>query len=223
MALVPVYKRVDDATTNSDPCAVFTIDEIRVAIQSRPHEPAVFRPDPSHAGVAMILAGDDNNLDACFIRRTEHEGDPWSGQVAFPGGRADRVDLDAAAVAERETFEEIGVRLASRHRIGALPIRPIQRRDRGIDMTLSPFIYYVGTGGHSAASVRQAHEVASVFWVPLAHLFDEAASTELEYPFNGQLTTFPGIRFEDYVIWGLTLRILDSFAGIMDRELPALR
>ncbi|MCZ6666658.1 MAG: hypothetical protein O7B81_15270, partial [Gammaproteobacteria bacterium] len=108
------------------------------------------------------------------------------------------------------------------HRIGPLPIRPIQRRDRRIDMTLSPFVYYVGVDGHATASVRQSREVASVFWVPLNHLFDEAATTELEYPFNGQLTTFPGIRFEDHVIWGLTLRVLESFADVMSLSLPAL-
>ncbi|MCZ6770426.1 MAG: CoA pyrophosphatase [Proteobacteria bacterium] len=201
---------------------MLTIDEIRTAIQSRPHEPAAFRADPSHACVAMILAGDDNKLDACFIRRAEHEHDPWSGQVAFPGGRAEPSDKDAASVAERETFEEIGVRLEPYHRIGPLPIRPIQRRDRRIDMTLSPFVYYVGVDGHATASVRQSREVASVFWVPLNHLFDEAATTELEYPFNGQLTTFPGIRFEDHIIWGLTLRVLESFADVMSLSLPAL-
>jgi len=201
---------------------MLTIDEIRTAIQSRPHEPTAFRADPNHAGVAMILTGNDNKLDACFIRRAEHENDPWSGQVAFPGGRAEPNDKNAAAVAERETFEEIGMRLQPHHRIGPLPIRPIQRRGRRIDMTLSPFVYYVGVDAHSTASVRQSHEVASVFWVPLNHLFDEAATTELQYPFDGQLTTFPGIRFEDHVIWGLTLRVLESFADVMSLSLPAL-
>ena len=90
-------------------------------------------------------------------------------------------------------------------------------------MTLSPFVYYVGVDGYATASVRQSGEVANVFWVPLNHLFDEAATTELEYPFNGQLTTFPGIRFQDYIIWGLTLRVLESFAEIMNLSLPALR
>ena len=42
---------------------------------------------------------------------------------------------------------------------------------------------------------------------------------ELEYPLGGSPQRFPGIRYGDHVIWGLTLRILDSFAEIMERDL----
>ena len=207
--------------SNRDSCVMLNVDEIRTAIQKRPHEPAAFRPDPSHAGVAMILAGDDNNLDACFIRRAERDGDPWSGQVAFPGGRAGPGDQDAQSVAERETFEEIGLTLERHHLIGPLPIRPIERNYLRGGLTLSPFVYHVDAGKRVSVSAKLPLEVADVFWVPLRHLFDEAATTELEYPFNGKLTTFPGIEFENHVIWGLTLRVLESFAEIMSRPLPA--
>jgi 8-oxo-dGTP pyrophosphatase MutT (NUDIX family) len=166
----------------------------------------------------MILAEGETDLDVCFIRRAEREGDPWSGQVAFPGGRADRVDRDAHAVAERETLEEIGLHLAPHHRVGALPVRPNVRSD----LTLSPFVYYVGEAQRAQATVRLPHEVASVFWVPLVHLFDHEAVTELEYSLGGSPSQFPGILFDDHVIWGLTLRVLQSFAEIMERDLPAL-
>lgn len=166
----------------------------------------------------MILADGATDLDVCFIRRAEREGDPWSGQVAFPGGRADRVDRDAHAVAERETLEEIGLELAPHHRVGALPVRPNVRSD----LTLSPFVYYVGETERAQATVRLPHEVASVFWVPLVHLFDHEAVTELEYSLGGSPAQFPGILFDDHVIWGLTLRVLQSFAEIMERDLPAL-
>ncbi len=201
---------------------MFSIDEIRTAIQNRPHEPAAFRPDPSHAGVAMILAGDDNNLDACFIRRAERDGDPWSGQVAFPGGRASPDDRNAQRVAERETLEEIGLKLEPHRLIGPLPVQPIQRNYLRGSLTLSPFVYHIDGASRATATVRLPQEVADVFWVPLRHLFDADAITELEYPLDGKLTTFPGILFEEHVIWGLTLRLLESFADIMRRPLPAL-
>jgi 8-oxo-dGTP pyrophosphatase MutT (NUDIX family) len=166
----------------------------------------------------MILAHGETDLDVCFIRRAEREGDPWSGQVAFPGGRAGHGDVDAHAVAERETFEEIGLVLDPVHRVGALPVRPNVRND----LTLSPFVYYVGDAQRAQATVRIPAEVASVFWVPLTHLFDDDAVTELEYPHGGSLSQFPGILFDEHVIWGLTLRVLHSFADIMRLELPAL-
>ena len=168
--------------------------------------------------MAMILADGERELDVCFIRRAERDGDPWSGQVAFPGGRADNTDPDAHAVAERETFEEIGLILEPQHRIGPLPVRPDVRGG----LTLSPFVYFVPGDVRAQATPRQFEEVASVFWVPMSHLFDHGAVTELEYPLGGAPSMFPGIQFDDHVIWGLTLRILQTFAEVMERPLPAL-
>lgn len=198
------------------------IEEIRTALNRRPHRPARFSADPSHAGVAMILADVGGELEACFIRRAERDGDPWSGQVAFPGGRASAGDTDACSVAERETREEIGLVLERNHRIGPLPIRPIEPRYGRTALTLSPFVFYVEEQSRQTARVCLPQEVADVFWVPLAHLFDETTTTELEYPFGGQLTTFPGILYDDHIIWGLTLRVLESFADIIERRLPAM-
>lgn len=201
---------------------MLTIAEIRDALQSLSHEPTAFQPHPSQAAVAMILVDGAEGLDVCFIRRAEREGDPWSGQVAFPGGRAGPQDPDAFAVAERETWEEIGMRLEARHRIGALPMRPIERNARRDSLSLWTFVYYVGAEEQAMATARLPHEVASVFWVPVQHLFDVAAVTQLEYPLGDTASVFPGIRFGEHVIWGLTLRVLASFAEVMRRPLPAL-
>ena len=213
---------------------MLTIDEIRAALDRQTHYPAEFRAHSSQASVAMILADGSpassdksgalqNQLEVCFIRRAEREGDPWSGQVAFPGGRASAEDPNAHAVAERETWEEIGLTLAADHRVGPLPIRPIERRDLREPMTLSPFVYYVDQQTKETAFARITEEVAHVFWVPITHLFDETAVTELDYPIAETWSTFPGIQFGDHVIWGLTLRVLDSFAEITQRPLPALK
>ena len=197
---------------------VLTIDKIRINLAQSSHEPAVFEASYRQAAVAMILAPGHNDLDVCFIQRAERDGDPWSGQVAFPGGRADPSDATANAVAERETMEEIGLPLHSRQLLGPLPVRDIQREHLKI---LSPFVYYVGADSQRIATVYEKNEVASVFWVPLHHLFDQAAATELEYPMGGTATQFPGIRYGEHVIWGLTLRVLESFAEIMQRKLAA--
>ncbi len=198
------------------------IDEIRLALSRLQHDWDVYCPHPSQAAVAMILSEGTRGLEVCFIRRAEREGDPWSGQVAFPGGRASASDTDAFAVAERETWEEIGVVLRREHRVGALPMRVVERNVTRSGLTLWPCVYYVGQAEQAMATARLPHEVASVFWVPIGHLFDVNAVTELEYPLGVTASIFPGIQFGEHVIWGLTLRVLASFAEVMERSLPAL-
>ncbi len=199
---------------------MLTLTQIREGLIRVPHDPGIFVPRPTHAAVAMILADGADTLEICFIRRAERAGDPWSGQVAFPGGRASAADVDPHAVAERETWEEIGMHLLPRHRVGVLPMRPIERNPRE-QLTLWPFVYHVGAAEKASATARLPKEVASVFWVPMGHLFDSQAVTEIEYPVGVTHSTFPGIQFGEHVIWGLTLRILASFAEIMERILPA--
>jgi 8-oxo-dGTP pyrophosphatase MutT (NUDIX family) len=195
---------------------MMTLDEIRDALDARQHKPAKFKATSRQASVAMILAGREKDLEVCFIRRAERAGDPWSGQVAFPGGKADSSDRDAHSVAERETHEEVGLKLTASHRVGPLPTRQVATRN----LVLSPFIYHIGSDEKNTVFAREPEEVAHVFWVPMSHLFKQSSATELEYPIGGSGMTFPGIRYQEDVIWGLTLNVLDSFAQIMQRELP---
>ncbi len=195
---------------------MMTLDEILGALNTRQHKAAKFSATPRQASVAMILSGREKDLDVCFIRRAERAGDPWSGQVAFPGGKADSLDKDAHSVAERETHEEVGLKLTENHRVGPLPTRQVATRN----LVLSPFIYHIDTAEKATVFAREPAEVAHVFWVPLRHLFTPSSATELEYPMAGSGMTYPGIRYEEDVIWGLTLNVLDSFAQIMQRQLP---
>ena len=208
---------------------LLTVEDIRSALgRRRPPDPEPappFTPEWRNASVAMALAGEGDRLEACFILRTVRDGDPWSGQVALPGGRAEPGDADAAAVAERETFEEIGLRLTRNQCLGALPVQPLYRiGPRG---SLSPFVYHLGPdftrGGAAAWRATLNHEVSEAFWVPLGHLFDPRAATSIEWERPGRAeTVHPGIDFEGRVIWGLTLRVLGTFADLVGKRLPAL-
>jgi 8-oxo-dGTP pyrophosphatase MutT (NUDIX family) len=200
---------------------MLTLDEIRLAASQVQLDHRVFEPHPRQAAVAMILAEGRSQLEVCFIRRAERQGDPWSGQVAFPGGRASQEDAHACAVAERETLEEIGLPLGPQHRVGPLPMRLVENNASRAALTLWPHLYRVSAAERALAGPRIPQEVADVFWVPLDHLFDEARVIEYEYP-GVTASVFPGIQFGEHVIWGLTLRVLASFAEVMQRRLPAL-
>ena len=206
---------------------MLTVADIRTALgRRRPTVPAPpFTPEWRNASVAMALAGEGDGLEACFILRTVRDGDPWSGQVALPGGRAEPGDPDAAAVAERETFEEIGLHLTRDQCLGALPVQPLYRiGPRG---SLSPFVYHLGPGfvrgGSAGWRATLNHEVSEAFWAPLRHLFDPGAATRIEWARPGRAeTVHPGIDFEGRVIWGLTLRVLGTFADLVGKRLAVL-
>lgn len=199
--------------------AMPTLTDIESALER--HHPNVkpFRPVRDHAAVAMILAGQPDTLNLCFIRRAEREGDPWSGHYAFPGGRASPRDPTAQAVAERETEEEVGLTLQEGQLLGPLSEMPVRLGGVDTGMVLSPFVYYLGS--HPAA-LQPNGEVAAAYWVPLAHLWDSANSTHLELERHGAHLHFPAIRYRDYVIWGLTFRVLTMFSAVLDDPLPHL-
>ena len=106
------------------------------------------------AAVAVLLVPDP--LSVLLIRRSEREGDPWSGHVALPGGRAELEDVDLAATAIRETAEEVGVLLDRTQLLGALDdVAPRSSVPR--IFTVRPFVF----GLASQPSLQLSSEVAS--------------------------------------------------------------
>lgn len=187
---------------------------IRQALANAPIEPVP--PSRSMAAVAMALAGEPDALELCFILRASREGDRWSGQMAFPGGKAEPSDPTAEAVAIRETREEVGLRLEHAEALGGLA--PITVRPAGPLGMLSPFVFYVGV--ERPPLVPQQAEVADAYWIPLTHLWDESNRGTIDWEHLGQRMRFPGIRFGEHVIWGLTHRVLAQWAEQLGRPLP---
>jgi 8-oxo-dGTP pyrophosphatase MutT (NUDIX family) len=96
--------------------------------------------DARRAAVAVTLAPGPEELEVLLIRRAEHEGDPWSGHMAFPGGHHDPTDPTLAATAERETLEEVGIDLARHGRlVSRLDEVQAQARGSALDMVVTPF------------------------------------------------------------------------------------
>jgi 8-oxo-dGTP pyrophosphatase MutT (NUDIX family) len=184
---------------------------IRAALAAR--EPARV-PDAvsSRAAVALILRGGPAGLDVLFIRRAEDARDPWSGQMAFPGGRSEPGDADLRVTAIRETAEEIGLDLAREAEyLGRLDEVRAMARLRPMDLTITPFVFHLpGRGG-----ATPGEEVTSIHWLPLGSLLSPEASSTYEYRHEGRVLSFPSLRVRDVVIWGLTYRMLASFTSLL--------
>ena len=95
-----------------------TLARIRQALAA--HRPTVLPADRPHAAVAMLLADAQPLPEALFIVRAQHDRDPWSGDIGFPGGRVAPGDGDPRRTAERETGEELALDLAATDYLGRL-------------------------------------------------------------------------------------------------------
>ena len=60
------------------------------------------------AAVLVPLVLHDEGITALFTQRTKRTTKP-SGQISFPGGPVEDVDINAEATALRETKEEVGI------------------------------------------------------------------------------------------------------------------
>lgn len=191
-----------------------TLEEIGRSLARR--SPVVL-PDGGErrAGVAMVLREDASGPSVLFIERARSEGDPWSGHMAFPGGRMDPGDADARATAERETLEEVGLSLRGARYLGRLD----DRRGNPVShpaLVISAFVYAV----EAPPPLVTNQEVAEAFWFPLRELL----SQERHVPYLARAEhEFPGILVgepERHVVWGLTYAFLESFFASVGRPLP---
>lgn len=168
--------------------------------------------DQREAAVALILKPAKAGLMGLFILRAKKAGDPWSGQMALPGGHRERNDLSLVETAKRETFEEIGLDLGPKSRfLGALEgVRANPRS--GIDLVVTPQIFLLET---PAVTFTPNEEVARVLWGNLDQMFNGAARTEASFPEFQREGKVPGYRVDSEVVWGLTFRMLNDFFDLL--------
>jgi 8-oxo-dGTP pyrophosphatase MutT (NUDIX family) len=166
----------------------------------------------SRAAVAVILRDTPSGFEVLFIRRADHEGDPWSGQMGFPGGRAEPGE-DLAATAVRETREETGIDLARvGERVGELDEVRAMARMRPMDLSIRVFVFRL----RGPVETVLSEEVRSLHWVSLDEALAPDAQSTTEYVYQGTTLEFPCLRLEGLVIWGLTYRMFTSFQRVLE-------
>jgi 8-oxo-dGTP pyrophosphatase MutT (NUDIX family) len=197
------------------------VEQVRRALSARPPE-LVGDPARPRAAVALVLRGGRRGRagaegpEILFIERARHPLDPWSGHMAFPGGRVDAGDASPRAAAERETLEEVGLSLARAAQLGRLDDLEGRHAGRRLPLVISAYVYHVARGNGPLAI---NHEVEEAFWVPLRQLVDPRHHVEYPTPWAG----YPGIRVghhERHVVWGLTYRFLEIFLARLGHPLP---
>lgn len=157
------------------------------------------------AAVALIFrAGEEGRPELLFIKRAEYPGDPWSGQVAFPGGREEHGDTSLSGTAVRETREETGVDLERDGRLIGTLDDLYPRSVRLPPISVRPFVFALERNEPLSLS----SEVALAFWIPFGSLATSEAWREDTVFASGIQLNARVFRHQDHVIWGMTERIL---------------
>jgi len=163
------------------------------------------------AAVAAVLRVVEGSPELLFIKRAEHEGDPWSGHMAFPGGRHEPGDATLEDTACRESLEELALDLRAGAILGRLddlaPRSPVLP-----PILIRPYVAVVAPD----VTFSPSEEVAATFWVPLSVLAHEDSRAEHVMTINGARARFPGFRVHEHIVWGLTERIVQQLLSLLD-------
>ncbi len=182
-------------------------DSIVEWLQQQPPR-RVHEPGAREAAVAMILVPTDAaGLELLLIERVKRAGDPWSGQMALPGGRRDDVDATLLETVSRETREETGVELPPDSLLGELddlfPNISVLPK-----IVVRPFVF----GLETRPTVAASDEVATHVWASLETL-RECRRTE-EVVVGESRRTVDAFVLGERVVWGITYRIVAPFLDI---------
>ncbi len=175
-------------------------EKLRQVLQAAEPRQLPNGPADRRAAVFAIFV-DRAETHLLLIRRAEQPNDPWSGQIAMPGGHLEDADANSTAAAYRETAEEVGIGKESIRMLGDLGLFATQIREVSVRA-------FVGLWDGAAKPRSNPAEVASIFEVPVGELlerhdgmgFHDRSPGEL-----GEALTYPS---DNGTIWGVTARIL---------------
>ncbi len=159
--------------------------------------------EDSHAAVAILLRERNDDLEFFLVKRAEVEGDPWSGDMAFPGGKRGDEDRDLVETASREVLEETAIDLREKSKLGYM--KPIFSSVR-TNMKVQPIVYVYD----EEPEVSLNYELTRYLWAPLSELVQSRTKQDVK-GWNSDV-----YKYDGEVVWGLTFKMLEQLIELIE-------
>jgi len=155
----------------------------------------------ANAAVAILLYTGVDDLELLLVKRAVNPSDPWSGDMALPGGRRHQKDKDVFETVVRETREETGINLLLYEMLGHLQTNTSNRSSSPVHIL--PFVFLCDR----KPEIKLNTELSRFLWIQLGTLKLSRGTSMVK----GRET--PCFLAMGEVVWGLTFRIL---SGLLD-------
>jgi len=163
------------------------------------------------AAVLVLLFPDDvGDARVVLTERVTRDGH-HSGEVSFPGGRAEVTDSDLVATALREAEEEVALEQAI---AGVRVVGELERFWIPIsNYEVTPILALAERRPHLVAS---PDEVARIVEPRMADFLPDAPFEIVERTVRGWPLRYGSYRVDGLSVWGATARILSQLGAVLD-------
>lgn len=163
------------------------------------------------AAVLVLLFPDEAGEARIVLTERADRGGHHSGEVSFPGGRAEDADADLVATALREAAEEIGLDVVAYgvRVLGTLPVQWIPVSNYAVTPV-------VAVAERRPVMTPQASEVAAILEVPMRTFLPDADLLEVEREIRGWQVRYAAYPVEGLAVWGMTARVLGGLGAWLE-------
>ena len=155
------------------------------------------------AAVAILVRPNKYDLEFFLVKRAEVDDDPWSGDMAFPGGKKNETDITLIDTVVREVMEETSIDLSCKQIIGFM--EPVYSSVR-TDLAVQPIVYRFD----EYPRVQLNYELTKFLWIPLSRIKGSKTQAVIK-GWEGSV-----YRVQGETIWGLTFQMLEKMFSLLD-------
>ena len=182
-----------------------------MASKLRAQSASSFKFDASKARVGAVLIAlypDNGVIRTVLMKRPDYDG-THSGQISFPGGKVEDVDVDIVATALREAEEEVNIKPSDVTVIGQLT---------QLYIPPSNFLVHpvVGILNSPPELIPDQHEVESIHVPELSYLLRDDIIGEKDILLStGYKLRTPYFLVDGHTVWGATAMVISELKDVL--------